>query len=49
VGGWRQRQNSDELPFQFYDVLAEVIDFAEPAITDNLTAMTWDFDDQKWV
>lgn len=46
---WRQRQSRDELPFQFHDVLAEVIDFAEPAITDDLSAMSWNPDRQKWV
>jgi hypothetical protein len=46
---WRQRQSRDELPFQFTNVLAEVIDLAEPAITDDLTASSWSPDDQEWV
>jgi hypothetical protein len=45
---WRQRQNRDELPLQFHEVLAEVIDFAERRHHD-LTATSWNSDDQNWV
>jgi hypothetical protein len=46
--GWRNRQGRDELPEQFADLLAEVIAFAEPAITDDLTDMSWSPDDGTW-
>lgn len=46
---WRRRQNREELPVQFADLLAEVIAFAEPAITDDLTVRTWDPDTREWV
>ncbi|MGV0806699.1 nucleotidyl transferase AbiEii/AbiGii toxin family protein [Mycolicibacterium setense] len=46
---WRNRQGRDELPEQFADLLAEVIAFAEPAITDNLTDMSWSPDDETWL
>ncbi|ODR10122.1 hypothetical protein BHQ21_03200 [Mycobacterium sherrisii] len=45
---WRNRQGRDELPEQFADLLAEVIAFAEPAITEDLTDMTWSPDDGTW-
>ena len=45
---WRRRQARDELPEQFADLLANVIAFAEPAITDDLTDMTWNPDDGTW-
>ena len=37
-----------ELPVQFADLLAEVIAFAEPAITDDNTDRTWDPDTREW-
>jgi hypothetical protein len=39
-----------ELPEQFADLLAEVIAFAEPAITDDLTItdVSWSPDDGIW-
>lgn len=46
---WRRRQNRNELPTQFGDLLAEVITFAEPALTDNLAEMSWNPDDRQWV
>lgn len=45
---WRNRQGRDELPEQFGDLLAEVIAFAEPAITDDLTSMKWSPGDGRW-
>jgi hypothetical protein len=33
----------------FADLLAEVIAFAELAITDDLTDRTWDPDTREWV
>jgi hypothetical protein len=46
---WRRRQNRDELPSEFGDLLAEVITFAEPAITGDLTGMSWSPNDRQWV
>ena len=46
---WRKRQNREELPSEFGDLLAEVITFAEPAITDDLTDMSWNPDNRQWV
>jgi hypothetical protein len=46
---WRRRQNRDELPSEFGDLLAEVITFAEPAITGDLTDMSWNPNDRQWV
>jgi hypothetical protein len=46
---WRRRQNREELPAQFGDLLTDVISFAEPAITDDLTDVNWDPDDRQWV
>lgn len=45
---WRNRQGRDELPEQFGDLLAEVIAFAEPAIADDLTDLSWSPDDGTW-
>lgn len=45
---WRNRQSRDELPEQFADLLAEVIAFAEPAITDDLTDVSWSPEDGTW-
>lgn len=45
---WRNRQGRDELPEQFADLLAEVIAFAEPAITDDITSMNWSPEDRRW-
>jgi Nucleotidyl transferase AbiEii toxin, Type IV TA system len=45
---WRSRQNRNELPEQFADLLTEVIAFAEPAVTDDLTNMSWSPDDGTW-
>ena len=45
---WRNRQGRDELPQQFAGLLAEVIAFADPAITDDLTDMTWSPDGGTW-
>lgn len=45
---WRNRQGRDELPEQFDDLLAEVIAFAGPAITDDLTDMSWSPDEGRW-
>lgn len=45
---WRNRQGRDELPEQFAGLLAEVIAFAEPAIIDNLTDLSWSPDDGTW-
>jgi hypothetical protein len=45
---WRSRQNHNELPEQFADLLTEVIAFAEPAVTDDLTNMSWSPDDGTW-
>jgi hypothetical protein len=45
---WRRRQSRDELPAQFRDVLAVVLDFAEPAIADDFTDMIWSPDEDKW-
>jgi len=46
---WRRRQNREELPVQFRDLLTDVIDFADPAITNDLTNMNWNPDDREWV
>jgi hypothetical protein len=46
---WRRRQDRAELPEQFADLLADVITFAEPAITDKLTNEAWNPDDGEWV
>ncbi|MCH9733365.1 MAG: nucleotidyl transferase AbiEii/AbiGii toxin family protein [Actinomycetia bacterium] len=46
---WRRRNNRQELPAQFSDLLSEVINFAEPAITDDLTDMRWSHDDRRWL
>jgi len=46
---WRRRQDRAELPEQFADLLADVITFAEPAITDKLTDEAWNPDDGEWV
>ncbi len=46
--GWRNRQGRDELPEQFADLLADVVSFAEPAITDDLTNLSWSPDDGAW-
>lgn len=45
---WRNRQCRDELPELFADLLADVIAFAEPAITDDLTDMGWNPDGGRW-
>ena len=45
---WRNRQNRNELPERFADLLTEVIAFAEPAVTDDLTNMSWSPDDGEW-
>lgn len=45
---WRKRQGRDELPERFDDLLADVIAFAEPAITDDLTGMSWNPDHGTW-
>jgi hypothetical protein len=46
---WRSRQSRDELPRQFTDLLTEVIAFAEPAVTGNVTNMSWSPDAREWV
>jgi hypothetical protein len=45
---WRRRQNREELPARFGDLLTEVMTFAEPAITDDLTGMRWNPNDRQW-
>jgi len=46
---WRSRQDRGELPVQFDVLLTDVIVFAEPAITDDLTDMSWDPNERQWV
>lgn len=45
---WRNRQGRDELPERFAELLADVIAFAGPAITRDLTDMNWSPDDGTW-
>ena len=40
---WRRKQRLDDrLPAQFGDVVAAVVAFADPAITNTVTAQAWD-------
>jgi hypothetical protein len=46
---WRRRQRlEDRLPEQFGDVVAAVIDFADPAILGSADGRSWDQAIQKW-
>ena len=46
---WRRRQRlEDRLPESFGDVIAAVIDFADPAIIGSADSHSWDPTTQKW-
>lgn len=46
---WRRRQRlEDRLPEAFGDVIAAVIDFADPAIIGSADSRSWDPATQKW-
>ena len=46
---WRRRQRlEDRLPEPFDDVIAAVIDFADPAIIGSAESRSWDPATQKW-
>lgn len=45
---WRRRSNSDHLPDEFADVLAAVIDFADPVIAGHVSSGHWDADETVW-
>jgi Nucleotidyl transferase AbiEii toxin, Type IV TA system len=46
---WRRRHRREELPTSFADLLAAVIDFADPVLTAQLTeAATWRPDRRVW-
>ena len=46
---WRRRQRlEDRLPEPFGDVIAAVIDFADPAIIGSADSRSWDPATQKW-
>jgi hypothetical protein len=47
---WRRKQHLDDrLPTQFIDVLATAIAFADPVLTGEVTAATWDPTRRRWV
>lgn len=46
--GWRRRANSDHLPEQFAPVLDAVFAFADPVLTGQGSAGTWNPDARKW-
>ena len=46
---WRRRQRlEDRLPEQFGDVVAAVIDFADPAILGSADGHSWDLVAHEW-
>jgi hypothetical protein len=46
---WRRRQQlEDRLPEQFGDVVAAVIDFADPAILGSAKGQSWEPTTRKW-
>jgi hypothetical protein len=46
---WRQKQRLDQrLPAQFSDILAAVIDFADPALTGAAIGKTWSPHTRSW-
>jgi hypothetical protein len=47
-GAWRRKNRRDELPDQFADLLAAVIAFADPALTDGAGDTTWRPDRRIW-
>lgn len=47
-GAWRRKNRRDELPDQFADLLAAVIAFADPVLTDGADDATWHPDRRIW-
>lgn len=45
---WRRRQGFDHLPENFATVLAPVIAFADPALTDAVDGLAWHPESQTW-
>ena len=46
---WRRKQKLDQLPGRFADLLEDVYAFADPAIADDVTDMTWVPAARAWV
>lgn len=45
---WRRRSNSDHLPKAFAEVLAAVICFADPVLSEQVSDNTWDVEETAW-
>lgn len=45
---WRRRHRRDELPDRFVDLLAAVVAFAGPVVTDSVGTATWEPESRTW-
>lgn len=45
---WRRRHRRDELPDRFVDLLAAVVAFADPVVTDSAGTATWEPERGTW-
>lgn len=45
---WRRKLKLDQLPVEFAEVLADCIEFSDPALRDEVTGKTWDPSTRTW-